>query len=1239
MGSPVPIFTEKADVKLWKELAAIEESIGPKNADRVREKFDRLLRSMYNGGHDPDPRIICKIIDIGMSLPSYVNKARFITSLVKDRKASDCVSRMKAAELLIGMSELGDAAHILDSMPVRNNIAEWEYLRGVIFRLSGDAQSAEDCFGRSYLADSSLSEVYGELEGITLDGTWAFRKSMESMWRTGNIEPGAEIGENPIEDLCNIYRESLASGYRQAVESLKSTTGYASGDFDHILAMARFLYKSGKYEESAEEYRRICGGCLGISLELVNVYLEAGMIHEASELCHELESIGPGDRRLIESMIRICSEEENRDDMGRYVDMYRNEDYADTDSYVMMIEAMLPLSMYANIELSIRFMKMSEADEGITSYLSSKSEYEQGNYPTALVSIKKALRIDSGNREYRLHKLRVQRAMGATNIMPDIDAVLRNDPKNVPILGMKKDVLVANRDYEGAINVCETIRSITPDDADVISDIALIYSMMGRTEESIRAYREALDIRNNPELFMKFIKGLLSEGRYEETVSIVREYDDTYGNIPGAWVMRGNAEYALERYSDAVESYDRALELNSEDHSVWHSRGMAAEAMEDYGKAESSYDRAILLKLDCDAYWISKSAVQEKSGNDAGAIRSLNRVIGEHQDNCYALMKKAHILSKVGKNSEAMVFIDLALKIESGNIGILKAKRDLCTRTEDYDTAVKISKTMIRHNPNDDSLKAEEVRILTLAGKYPEALKAVDEISDQNCLETLILRRNVCLGIGSLGSVIDVCTKIREITPDDRENLTVLADAYRDTGRKDEASVLYGILNEDDPSDTNAFVGKATMASDSESALGMMEQSLAVEPDNIELLFGISDLLMSMGKYDDADRYLAHIIELEPESPEIYVRKARLQMKHSLHGDAAATIYDALDSSLSDPELWMCLGDAEMELGDPQTALSSYGNILRTDDSYRGIYTKCGLAHMRMGDTSAALKDFETACEQDSRDVIALSQLAMIHMDVGSMNTAADYLNDALATDPYAGTVLLAEVKFHLFNSEFNEAKEALALAEQRCSADTDSIFAMKSLISQYEEENSEEDEDTDNDLEKYALDLIRISNEEDLAPNDEKALSDASIPPEIREDVLNYMGSIVEYDAIVPDTPEFERMEKLSYNAVVNGELYDIGKEGEDILIPLYCAVFDSGSGSIEEGKKLIAYIAEVLTMNMEPAEYEKNIATILSHMLNVHLDVDLYSLMERYEIGIFAARTARLLYDREINNQSRQI
>ncbi len=1226
MGGTVPIFTDKADVKLWKELTAIEESITSKNMIRSKDRLERTLRTMYADSREPDPRIICKILDLGMILP-YDNKISFIVSLIKDRKASDCISRMKAAELLTGMNDLEDASQILDSMPVRNNIARWEYLRGIICRMAGAASSAQDCFIRSYNADGGLNEVYAELEAITLDGTWSFRKDIESIWRTGNAEPGAEIGENPTEDLCNIYRESLVSGYRQAILSLNSTTGYASGDYDHVLAMARFLYKTGKYEESAEEYRRICKGRLAVSLELVNVYIEAGMLREASDLCYELESVGPGDRRLIECFIRICSKSDDREGMGRYTEIYRNEDYADSDSYIMMIESMLPLSMNANIGYLIRIMRMCDVDEEITLYLSSKNAYAQKDYASAMSSIRKALRKNPCNQDYLLHKLKIQKSLGRHNIVSELDAVLRNDPKNIQVLEMKKDALIANRDYEGAVSVCETIRSIKPDDVGIISDIASIYSMMGRTDESVKAYREALGVVNDPELFMNFIKWLLSKKMYEETVSFVREFDDTYGNIPGAWVMRGNAEYALERYVDAIESYDRALELNHEDHSVWHSRGLAAEAIDDYEKAESSYDRAILLKLDNDAYWISKSAVQEKSGNDAGAIKSLNRVIGEHQDNCYALVKKAHILSKTGKNSEAMIFIDLALKIESDNIGILKAKRDLCTRTGDYDTAVKVCREMIRQNPLDDSLKAEEIHILMQKGNFREAMKVIDGIRDQDCLDTLILRRSICLGIGSNAGLIDVCSKIREITPVNRENLMILAKAYEDTGRKNEASALYEMLSEGDPSDTTALVGKAVMASDTESALKIMESSLTEEPDNIDLLFGISDLLMSMGRYGDADTHLAHIFELHPDSPEMYVRKARLQMKHYLHNDAVITVNRAFKLSLSHPELWICLGDAEMELGDAKCALNAYEEV---DGSYKGIHTKCGLAHLRMGDPESALIDFENALAQDERDVIAMSELAMIHMDSDRVSTAAGYLNDALAIDPYVGSVLLAKVRYHLINYEDEEAKNTLSLAEHYCAADTDSIKEMRRMIS--ESENTPEEE-SDGNLEKFALDLIKVSYEEELVYEDEKALTDASIPEEFREDVLKYISDIQEYGAIVPDTPEFERMEKLSYNAVVKGELYGISED--EPLISMYSAVFDSESGNVAEGKKLIAYIYEVLNMKMEPAEYEKNIATILSHMINVRLGTDYYSLMERYEIGIFAARTAKMLYDREVSNQ----
>ena len=126
-------------------------------------------------------------------------------------------------------------------------------------------------------------------------------------------------------------------------------------------------------------------------------------------------------------------------------------------------------------------------------------------------------------------------------------------------MNVKKEILLKNKDYESALKVCDEMREIYPDDANIVSDIATIYGDMGRTEESIRAYRESLGMRTDPSLFMSVIKRLVSDGKYEEAVSIIGEYDDSYGMIPGSWILRGNSEYALRRYSDAVESYDRAL--------------------------------------------------------------------------------------------------------------------------------------------------------------------------------------------------------------------------------------------------------------------------------------------------------------------------------------------------------------------------------------------------------------------------------------------------------------------------------------------------------------------------------------------------------------------------------------------------------------------------------------------------------------------------------------------------------
>ena len=1224
MDGPVPVFSDNADARSWKELSTIEKNLTKRSRFRSKDRFERILAE-YDDMNDINPWVACKILDLTMRLPA-VDRSRKIQRVIRRCRVSDSIPRIKAATLLMGLSEPMAAASVLDEMTVRNDLSQWEYHRGLICKAMGETQDAIAHLINSYDADDTFMPVYDELASLTFDDTWSYRKDIVSMFKGNDVQSIREGNECPMRDLCEIYHESILSGYGAAISSLRTTSGYVTGDRDHILTMARFLHRSGDLQASIGEYRRINDGHLSISLELVSVYTDAGMLDDAITLCKESESIGPGDRRLLESLINLYAKEEDIANMAYQMEVYRCEDYADSDGYMMMVRLMIPLSMHANAGQLIHLMEMSGVDEAITLSLSSENDYASKAYVRALASITKALEKDPTNLEYKIHRIRVLAAMNDPKVMLEVNDVLRKDPHNMQALDVKKDILLRRKEYEAVLQVCDEMRSIRPDDANIISDMASVYGEMGRIEESLKAYRESLGIRADPTLFMSVIRRLVNDGKYEEAISLVGEYDDSYGMIPGSWILRGNAEYALKRYSDAVESYDRALELDHGDHRVWHSRGMAAEAIRDYEKAESSYDRAILLDLDNEEYWISKSIVQEKRGDHSGAIRSLNKVIDEHPDNAYVLMRKAHILAGLGKDKESMIFVELALKISPNNVDILKAKRDLYVRERDMDAADKVYARMTRLNPNDDGLRLEHAMISLDNRRYAKALKVLDDMNDPDTLEALRVRRNIHMADGPQDALIRTCVKIHEKDPKDRDNMVILARAYEDAGRKDEAMRIYDLLKESDPGDIEVTIGRARMSENQDAALMAIDESLKDDPNNLDLLFEASDILLSCGRYREANGYMERAVDAEPDSPEPYIRKSRLQIEYGLYDEAIATVEGAMRSVIiQDPELWICLGDAQAEMGDNADALASYDNVLEHDDTYKGIHTKRGLVLLTMGSVRDAQESFEAAYRSNERDTMAMSQLAMIHIDEGKMIVASRYIEDSLAIDPFFGPALVAEVKYYIARSDFDKAKEIVDTAEMHGGVESRYIQAMRRMVTIVPEDTVPDD--TPLETETYARALIQSSYENGTDLSDPATAMAASIPEDRVDDVLHYLTDIQPFGAIIPGTPEFVRMEKLSHDAIVNGELIDIDRSP---LISLYSAVFESGADDVEEGKRLISYVYEVMSINMDPTEYDKSISTILSHMEYSGSDETIYLIMERYDVGIFAARTSLMLHEK---------
>ena len=73
--------------------------------------------------------------------------------------------------------------------------------------------------------------------------------------------------------------------------------------------------------------------------------------------------------------------------------------------------------------------------------------------------------------------------------------------------------------------------------------------------------------------------GLVKMGRYGEAVNCFDRIIDLNPNNADAWTNRGRVLIEMGRYEEAIESYDRAIEINPQDGYALYSKGLALERM------------------------------------------------------------------------------------------------------------------------------------------------------------------------------------------------------------------------------------------------------------------------------------------------------------------------------------------------------------------------------------------------------------------------------------------------------------------------------------------------------------------------------------------------------------------------------------------------------------------------------------------------------------------------------------
>lgn len=393
------------------------------------------------------------------------------------------------------------------------------------------------------------------------------------------------------------------------------------------------------------------------------------------------------------------------------------------------------------------------------------------------------------------------------------------------------------------------------------------------------------------------------------------------------------------KIADGRDRLETAVKLGLSDAQVWFFIGIADRELGDPQDAVRAFERAenldpanaAVLQNLIDAY------LQTNRLDDA--YRVANRAVQLHPKEAFGYGALGTVLLDEGKFEEGRKMLAKALELDPKDtrVRLLVARSYLGSKPPDADKALADFQAILNDEPNN---------VQALHGKA-EALAAKNDV----------------------GGALAALQAIFKLQPDSVAAETDIAALYLSKNMIDEARKAFEQAAKDHPKSVEPYVLEATWDSQHNNyalAAKEYEQALAIEPNDVRLLFDYGRLLLvGLHQPAKAQEAFQRVVALQPENAEglfwlgqSYAAqgrwpKARDQYRRSF--DIAHTYIGLFNLGLAyynlkdyrqardafealvphqarerpDPQLWFVLGDTDRLMGDKPAAIAAYKNFLR----------------------------------------------------------------------------------------------------------------------------------------------------------------------------------------------------------------------------------------------------------------------------------------------------------------------
>ncbi len=495
---------------------------------------------------------------------------------------------------------------------------------------------------------------------------------------------------------------------------------------------------------------------------------------------------------------------------------------------------------------------------------------------------------------------------------------------------------------------------------------------------ALEAYERALELDPGHALALERLGNCLAKlDRLEEAMALV---DDAIAYAPGSSALhriRGNLflDYT-EDQQEALDAYERALELDSRNDLAWANSGLALERLGRHEDARAAYERA--LEFDPDDIW---------------SLVRLGRLLHGELD----------------RTAEAELLLKKATRIAPKDKRGFKWLGDLLTDERRDAEAIPVLERALELAPSDIFVRADLALAYDRQERHEEAREAYErrlELAPESVWGLVMFGRLLHADLDQTPRAEALFRKAIEVAPTDKRGFKWLGDLLSDEDRFDEAIPVLEKGLEIDPDDGGMWRDLGTCLHYGKKDLAAAERTyrraIECDPEDEVLWYPLALCLNDLRRPEEALAVLDKCIELAPDYALAWLRRGIiLRDELERYEQSEKAIRRRIELKSLCAWSWEELGVTLTRMGRYDEALDAldFASTLGPHEAsiwgHRGVVLLGGLD--RPGDAEAS---FRRALQLEPDSEVALSSLAASFLERGDPGAALAVFRRCLLARP-----------------------------------------------------------------------------------------------------------------------------------------------------------------------------------------------------------------------------------------------